>query len=570
MPLDGYRTLARAGLFVGLVGIELYLAHSMSAQPSVRGYVESHPYSVSPSQKGRIRKLDVTIGQAVSAGQVIAELDASSIETDLKVKMEERKQIVSELRAAPANADSSAIEEKLRVADLELEQLAERRNSVRVKAPADGIIDSIDVRPGDTIGPSSSIATVVAADTRRVVACIPETSIEEVEVGSVASVRSVVGDVDLRGAVESLSPAIAILPERCQPPIGKKPTYGRVAVIVLDEPSHLLPGQSEVVSFGGGKRATPVENTRATTGAAPQMIDVPPEIVSASAFEASGLVWVPSLDRYVVVSDETGRDDTHPPWLFTMSRRGVVDPEPLVVEGIGQLDDIESIAAGDNGSLWLLGSQSVSEKGKRPKQRELLARLVPSGTGYKVDAKMHLASLLEAAPDSVRAALGVPDMQQLDLEGMAYRKGALYLGLKAPVDGQRRAQIWRVAAPERLLQNDLAGAQVAVWGQVALNAEVDDKPVPGGIADMLFLSDTQMLVTATASGINAKHQAGALYSVTGSGGSLRAVQVRAFPELRPEGIALGPDPHRLAIVFDRGHHAPMWLEIDLPELGAAL
>jgi hypothetical protein len=87
---------------------------------------------------------------------------------------------------------------------------------------------------------------------------------------------------------------------------------------------------------------------------------------------------------------------------------------------------------------------------------------------------------------------------------------------------------------------------------------------------MLFVSDTQMLVTATASGVNAKHQTSALYSITGSGGELSAKQLRAFPELRAEGLATGADPHRLAIVFDRGHDAPMWLEIDMPNLGGDL
>ncbi len=60
-----------------------------------------------------------------------------------------------------------------------------------------------------------------------------------------------------------------------------------------------------------------------------------------SRFEPSGLVWVSSLDRYIVVSDETGVDRARP-WLFTMSRRGVIDPEPLVIEVIenGTLDDV--------------------------------------------------------------------------------------------------------------------------------------------------------------------------------------------------------------------------------------
>jgi hypothetical protein len=194
----------------------------------------------------------------------------------------------------------------------------------------------------------------------------------------------------------------------------------------------------------------------------------------------------------------------------------------------------------------------------------VLARLVPTTTGYRAESKVHVVELLEAATPETRAALGVPDLATLDIEGMAYRAGALYIGLKAPVDASGHAIIWRVAAPDKLLAGDLAGAGVTVWGTVELHADVDGRAVAGGIADMVFVSDTQLLVTATASGVSAKHQTGALYSVTAAGGKLAATQVRQFVHLRPEGIALAPDPHRLAIVFDRGRDAPMWMEIDLP------
>jgi hypothetical protein len=299
---------------------------------------------------------------------------------------------------------------------------------------------------------------------------------------------------------------------------------------------------------------------------APRVIDVPPRIAEASAFEASGLVWVPRLDRYVVISDDTGRGGDHPPWLFTMSRDGVVDPAPIVVAGIGQFDDLESIALGDNDALWLLSSQSGSRNVKRPKHRTMLARVVPSDGGYKLDAKVHLVSLLEAASEPERRELGVVDTELLDIEGMAYRSGALYLGLKAPLDVDGRAIIWRVAAPERLLDGDLAGAGVAVWGEVKLDADIEGRTGHGGITDMMFVSDTRLLVTATASGIDARRPSSALYAVTRSDGALHAARLRGFPDLKAEGVAAAPDPHRVAIVFDRGSRPAMWLELDVPEL----
>jgi hypothetical protein len=55
-----------------------------------------------------------------------------------------------------------------------------------------------------------------------------------------------------------------------------------------------------------------------------------------------------------------------------------------------------------------------------------------------------------------------------------------------------------------------------------------------------------------------------VYVVTSAGGALRATPLQTFRELRPEGVALAPDPGRIAIVFDRGRDAPMWTTIELP------
>ena len=70
--IDKKRTAIRAGVFVALVGVEVLLARSMRATPSIRGYVDTRSFSVSSSQKALVRKIDVSLGEHVTAGQLIA------------------------------------------------------------------------------------------------------------------------------------------------------------------------------------------------------------------------------------------------------------------------------------------------------------------------------------------------------------------------------------------------------------------------------------------------------------------------------------------------------------------
>ncbi|HWU89319.1 MAG TPA: HlyD family efflux transporter periplasmic adaptor subunit [Kofleriaceae bacterium] len=539
-------TLVRGGLLAALVGVELYLARSMTSAPSIRGYVETRSFSVASGQKGVVRKIYVSLGQQVTAGEVIAELGGGTLDAELSVALAERRRVLA------AGGDDEA----LRLVDRRLELLAEKRDALRLKAPADGRIESIDARTGDAVGPETTIASLVAGDPRRVVACVPEARAGEVAIGSTAEVTSLVGGAQLHGVVESITPAVAELPPRCQPVVAKPPQVGRIAIVALDGSASLLPGQSELIAFGPPAATLPAAARSEVPAAAPIAIDVPPALAAISRVEASGLVWIPSRDRYLVVSDETGTGDRHPPWLFEMSARGVLDPEPLVVENVSMLDDIESIADDGKGGLWLLASQSRSEKGKRPPARELLAHLVPEGAGYRADRQVQLASSLAAS--GVAARLGV-DLDRLDIEGMAYRAGALYLGLKAPLDAQGRATIWKIAAPDKLLDGDAAGAGIAVWSTVALPVTVDGKPVPGGIADLVFVSDTTLAVGATAPG--AHHQDGAVYVIANG----RATRLQSFRDLKPEGVALSATAGQLVIVFDRGRDVPLWTELALPQ-----
>jgi len=82
---------------------------------------------------------------------------------------------------------------------------------------------------------------------------------------------------------------------------------------------------------------------------------------------------------------------------------------------------------------------------------------VPERSGYRADKQIRLAPLLATIPGS--------DLQKLDVEGLAFRNGALYIGVKTPTDNGR-AVIYKVATPERLMAGDVAGANITLWGRV--------------------------------------------------------------------------------------------------------
>jgi len=492
--------------------------------------------------------------------------------------------------ALPAASDDdqlAPLQARLSAAELRIAQLTRERDGLALRAPADGVIDALPLHAGDLAAPELPVATLVAPDAMRVVACIPESRSRALEPGLEADITSTFDKTTATGAVESVTGTIGPLPPRCQPPGSKVTLMGRVAIVALDEPMGGLPGQTQLVKISARRRplgkqprpAPPPPQTTPPTPSAPPatvpgpeqpaVLTVPSELYARSRFEPSGLVWVPSLDRYIVVSDDTGlpKSDDHAPWLFTMSAAGVVDKQPLVVAGLGEVSDLESITVDAAGGLWLMASQSESKKGKRPEARRRLAHVVIAKTGeLRADHVIDFLMLLEAAPPQTRAALGVLDTQSLDIEGMAYSNGALYLGLKAPTDTDGRAMIWKVAAPDKLLVGDLAGAQLSVWARVKLSVQADGRGTAGGIADMAFFDADTLVIAVTASGVNPQTQAGAIYTIKATGGDVTARHVRTFADGKPEGVAITPGGKALAVTFDRGKDAPQWVVIPADQL----
>ncbi|WP_437277525.1 HlyD family efflux transporter periplasmic adaptor subunit [Sorangium sp. So ce375] len=684
---------APAITFVLTLGAALWLHLGSGPRGRVFGFAEALPEMISPVETARVASIEVTVGQQVEAGQVIATLDTSVIDAEIAVAKAEKTQVEADLQMEMAvleqelDANRETVERHLavhreeqrraiaeaKVLDSEIsrvKQLVEnrqavlddltkldlqhasvtaiasekprtlsvlteqlkaterRRNGLRdrtsglaAKLDADvrvkaeyiamleqrratyvlraanaGHVTSIDKQPGDVVPAGEPLVQLLSARTgARAVACVPERFALGVNDGDAAElwIRGQLGDA-IPGTVVAVGPLVSQLPPRCWP-TPEMPAWGRVVTISLDAPMALVPGQAFDITFDGPRKAGAPPKTTGTApkpdaapkpGAAPKagavasqsLMKLPPTLASRTRFEPSGVLARPGESRYLIVSDDTGHEQNNEgaPWLFTMSASGAVAADPVPVSGVDELNDVEGIAAGDAGETYLLSSQSYSKKGKRKPERTALLRLRQDGQGFRVDGEIHLAEVLDADPARA-AALGLPDgTRALDIEGLAFRQGALYLGLKAPLDPQGNAMIWRVSSPAALFGGEDAAAveaasakkkqrtaveatrfdaaRVSLWARARVDVELAGRPAPGGISELVFMPDGALAMTSTPS--TADGDAGALWRVDHpEGGVLSPRLVQRFPGLKPEGITPSLTPGALTIVFDTGNTA---------------
>lgn len=473
---------------------------------------------------------------------------------------------------------SRKIEASLLVAERNLEMLRRRREGYSLRASYAGRVAAITRQPGDIVESSAPILRIVASQ-HRVIACIPERASLGIHEGDSAQlhIKGQSGS-PLHGKAVALSPLVTELPSRCWPS-ARVPVWGREVTVVLDDPMELVPGQAFDIHFEASPlKGPPPAAASGSSAPAPvsAMLIVLPKALSArTRFEPSGILAQGAQARYLVVSDDTGTGedgDEDQPWIFAMSANGAVHAEPVIVGGVREIKDVEAIAAGAGGEVYLLSSQSYSKKGKRKPARTALLRLRPEGQGFQVSGEAHLAEQLDADPE-LAAQLGLSGgTAALDIEGMALRDGALFLGLKAPLDARGEAMIWKVASPAALFDapgtkdggrdgaKGLKSAGVSLWATARIDVDLGGQPVPGGISDLLFLPGGELAITSTPS--TADGDTGALWVVDKpNSGKLTPRLIERFPGRKPEGIAPSLSGDKLMIVFDTGDAAPLYQEV---------
>ena len=87
--------------------------------------------------------------------------------------------------------------------------------------------------------------------------------------------------------------------------------------------------------------------------------------------EASGLIYMPDLEQFLLVGDET---EDKAPVLYLMDQDAMVR-EKVLICGMETINDMEAICEDDHENIFVACSQSRKKDGSLPDNRKILAKI---------------------------------------------------------------------------------------------------------------------------------------------------------------------------------------------------
>jgi len=176
--------------------------------------------TISAEVAGRIKRIGPEKGDAVSAGDLLIELNADLLRPQFEIAKTqvEFNQIEFERMAnlvkdnATARRDLDTATTQLAVSKAQLEEIGARLDRTRIVAPLAGVLNSLLVEEGEYVDPGAPLAEIVESDTVKAVVEVPESDIGFFAVGDEAQVSA-----DVRGEKESLVGTLTFISELADP-----------------------------------------------------------------------------------------------------------------------------------------------------------------------------------------------------------------------------------------------------------------------------------------------------------------------------------------------------------------
>jgi RND family efflux transporter MFP subunit len=215
LPLQG-RTLALLAVIIPLLALFIYVGlrsgplapiavtvetvESRPVMPALFGIgtvAARYTYKIGPTFAGRVKRLDVHVGDEVKAGQVLGEMDPVDLHDRVRAQesaLKRAEAVLRDAKARQAYAQTQARRyeqlfevrstseellvtkrQELQIADAALsvaredvsrtradrEALITQRNNLRLVAPADGVVVVRDADPGTTIVAGQAVVEVI-------------------------------------------------------------------------------------------------------------------------------------------------------------------------------------------------------------------------------------------------------------------------------------------------------------------------------------------------------------------------------------------------------------------------
>lgn len=245
------------------------------------GTVEArYSYRIGPTFAGRIRQLDVHVGDRVEAGQVLGEMDPVDLDDRIRAQEAAAKRADAALREAAARQDYAASQadryerlvaaravseeavvtkrQELAIADAvlaaaredrmrarsDLDALRAQRGNLRLIAPVGGIVTSRDAEPGTTVVAGQAVVELIDPKSAWVNARFDQISASGLAEGLPAHIqlRSRSGEV-LPGRVLRVEPKADAVTEETLVKVtfdevpARLPPLGELAEVTIDLPA---------------------------------------------------------------------------------------------------------------------------------------------------------------------------------------------------------------------------------------------------------------------------------------------------------------------------------------------
>ena len=253
----------------------------------------------------------------------------------------------------------------------------------------------------------------------------------------------------------------------------------------------------------------------------------------------------------------------HEPIVLGLGEDGILDKNPIPIRGVEQINDPESICSGPDGSYFLVTSHSPNHANKTAASRRQLLQLREANHTLEVIGRLDLTHI--QGDRSLLGLAGLPPEGRIDIEAVTYYDGALFIGFKSPLTETKEAVVVRLADPLKAMRSGHIDADaIKQFAVVPLCLEVRGDRVCQGISDMTFLPDGSLVLSANAPKGGPKDHGGALWHLPTPIGKTRPVQLRRFPDLKPEGVTPSPSGRSLVVVFDCDQGQPKWTEVPMP------
>ncbi len=467
------------------------------------------------------------------------------------------------------NTQNRPIDTQLKALLQHQDELRRQNVNLKVSAQFDGRVGSVYFKPGELVSPFQPIITVHSRTPRYIKGYIHENILNDVKVGQAVWVKSIASnqhEKPFKGVVESLGNRIVEYPERLKKnPL--VPAWGReirVRLETLDQP--LLFGEkvqvflenpehsSQWFSIFGEARAsgrnvlkkqmfTEIESSSAS--------------INANKIEASGILWNPKEEHYLLVSDEQYKRQTS---IFIMEEAGVISAG-LALDA-DDINDLESISCDDD-YIYVLSSLSHNKHGRLKRKRKKLMRFRYQSQRVTEQQDIDLYAVLkQLSKQSKKTSLALFLEQamtehSLDIESHLVLNNTLYLGFKSPFLGADKTLIIKVTDVNALFGGTAPKAEI--WRTINLHDPESGEPML--LSDMIQSDGQWFFLSVSRSPVKKS----VLWHYLPEKGRLKMIQ--QFSGVKAEGIAYRPEKSLLTVVFDEGNNkSSKYLSILFPRI----